>query len=181
MADKILVTYASRSGSTAGVAEAIAHTLSEQGIPVDVRPMTDVQDILSYRAVIAGSAIQVDKWLPGARQFIEQHQAELASKPVATFSLCMALARSRDEKTRATVSSWVQPIHSMVTPVSEGYFAGVLNVSKIPSFPVRLFARFGILIGFWQEGDYRDWEAIRQWTNTLPEKLQLESSIQEYA
>ena len=83
----------------------------------------------------------------------------------------MALARSTDEKTIATVSSWVQPIRAMVTPVTEGLFAGVLNVSKIPSFPVRLFARFGILIGFWKEGDFRDWDAIRQWTNSLPEKL----------
>ena len=83
MSDKILVTYASRSGSTAGVAEAIASTLSEQGIPVDVYPMNEVQDISAYGAVIAGSAIQVDKWLPEARQFVEQYQAKYLLRPLA--------------------------------------------------------------------------------------------------
>ena len=39
MPDKILVTYASRHASTAGVAEAIGKTLSEKGANVDVLPM----------------------------------------------------------------------------------------------------------------------------------------------
>ena len=39
MDNKILVTYASRFGSTAGVAEAIAKTLAENGAQVDVFPL----------------------------------------------------------------------------------------------------------------------------------------------
>ena len=39
MSNKILVTYASRTGSTVGVAEAIGKTLAESGLQVDVRPM----------------------------------------------------------------------------------------------------------------------------------------------
>ena len=36
MSQKILVTYATRTGSTTGVAEAIANTLRENSIEVDV-------------------------------------------------------------------------------------------------------------------------------------------------
>ena len=58
MPDRILVTYASRAGSTRGVAEAIGKTLAESGAQVDVRRMQDVNDLAPYRAVVAGSAIQ---------------------------------------------------------------------------------------------------------------------------
>jgi menaquinone-dependent protoporphyrinogen oxidase len=58
MNDKILVTYASRAGSTAGVAEAIGKTLVENGAQVDVLPMKNVKDLTPYRVVVAGSAIR---------------------------------------------------------------------------------------------------------------------------
>jgi hypothetical protein len=58
MPNKILVAYASRTGSTAGVAEAIGQILAESGAPVEVGHMQDVKDLAPYRAVVAGSAIQ---------------------------------------------------------------------------------------------------------------------------
>jgi menaquinone-dependent protoporphyrinogen IX oxidase len=42
MSDKIFVAYASRAGSTAGVAEAIGTALAESGAQVDVRLMKGV-------------------------------------------------------------------------------------------------------------------------------------------
>jgi menaquinone-dependent protoporphyrinogen oxidase len=71
MSNQILVAYASRAGSTAGVAEAIGQTLAESGAQVEVRPMQDVEDLAPYRAVVAGSAIQGGKWLPEAMQFMQ--------------------------------------------------------------------------------------------------------------
>jgi menaquinone-dependent protoporphyrinogen oxidase len=57
MSQKILVTFASRTGWTAGVAEAIGKTLKENGAHVDVLPMSQVKDLTPYEAVVAGSAI----------------------------------------------------------------------------------------------------------------------------
>ena len=71
MSNTILVTYASRAGSTAGVAQAVAHTLTERGIAVKVRPMQDVQDLTRYSAVVAGSAVRMSRWLPEAMAFVE--------------------------------------------------------------------------------------------------------------
>src|SRR5512139_4097072 len=97
MPDKILVTYASRAGSTAGVAEAIGQTLTESGAQVDVRPMQDVTDLAPYRAVVAGSAVQDRQWLPEAMQFVRTHRAELNQKPFAAFMVCMTMA-TKNEK-----------------------------------------------------------------------------------
>src|SRR5690349_16479148 len=101
MSNKILITYASRAGSTAGVAEAIGKTFAEQGIEVDVCPMQEVQDLSPYRAVVVGSAIRGCKWLPEAMQFVQSHQTELAQKPFAVFQVCITLAMPHAEKYRA--------------------------------------------------------------------------------
>ena len=55
MTCKILVTYASRCGTTAGVDEAIGKTLAEGGAQVDVLPMKEVSDLSTYHSVVAGS------------------------------------------------------------------------------------------------------------------------------
>ena len=77
MENKVLVTYASVADSTAGVAEAIGKSLAEGGAQVDVLPMKNVKDLTPYRAVVAGSAIHGQKWLPEAMQFMRDHQSEL--------------------------------------------------------------------------------------------------------
>jgi menaquinone-dependent protoporphyrinogen IX oxidase len=54
-----------------------------------------------------------------------------------------------------------------VKPVSEGLFAGALNVKQISSFSERLKFRLSIILGAWKEGDHRDWEAINDWAKSL--------------
>jgi menaquinone-dependent protoporphyrinogen oxidase len=167
MPDRILVTYASRAGSTRGVAEAIGKTLAEGGEQVDVLRMQDVKDLAPYRAVVAGSAIQDRRWLPEAMQFMQTHRATLIQKPFAAFLVCMTLAMPNADKYRAHVAGFLQPVRALVKPVSEGIFAGALDISKIPSFSDRLKFRVSVLFGVWAEGDHRDWNAIRAWAENI--------------
>jgi menaquinone-dependent protoporphyrinogen oxidase len=167
MNNKILVTYASRFGATAGVAEAIGKTLAESGAQVDVLPMREVKDLSQYRAVVAGSAINAAAWLPEAQQFVQTHRTELAQKPFAAFLVCMTLTMRNADQYRSHVATWLDPVRALVKPVSEGLFTGVLQISKIPSFSDRLKFRLSVLFGVWKEGDHRDWNAIRAWAESI--------------
>jgi menaquinone-dependent protoporphyrinogen oxidase len=167
MPDKILVTYASRTGATEGVARAIGETMAGQGLQVEVLSMKDVTDPTPYRAVVAGSAVQGQKWLPEAIEFLQAHQAVLSGKPCAVFSVCMTLAMKNGEKYRRAVSEWLKPVRKIVKPVSEGLFAGVLDISKIPSAGNRLKFRLSVLFGVWKQGDHRNWDAIHSWAREL--------------
>ncbi|MGA2505061.1 MAG: flavodoxin domain-containing protein [Anaerolineales bacterium] len=171
MSDKILVTYASRTGSTVGVAEAVGRTLAESGAQVDVLPMQDVHDLSPYRAVVAGSAIQNKQWLPEAMQFLQTNQAALSRKPFAAFLVCMTLAMKNADRYREFVSDFLAPVRNLVNPVSEGLFPGVLDIKKVPSAADRFKFRLSVLFGAWTEGDHRDWEAVRTWAEELPSLL----------
>lgn len=165
MPDKILVAYASRTGFTVGVAEAIGKTLADSGLQVDVRPMAEVTDIAPYQAVIAGSAIQNKQWLPEAVQFVQNYRLDLAKKPFAAYLVCMTLAMPNNPY-QAQVAEWIQPVRALVKPVSVGLFAGGLDIGKIPSFSDRLKFKVSVRMGVWSEGDHRDWSAIRAWTES---------------
>lgn len=171
----ILVAYASESGSTAGVAEAIGQALRESAVAVEVRRMRDVRDIAPYRAVVAGSAIQGGEWLPEAMRFMRTYQAELAARPFAAFLVCMTLAMPGGEKYRQGVSQWLDPVRRLVRPASEGLFVGALDIGKIPSAGQRLKFRLSVTLGVWREGDHRDWDAIRAWAVALKPKLVTEA------
>jgi len=173
MTHKILVAYASRAGSTAGVAEAIGKSLSGDGVSVDVCPVTEVSHLTGYHAVVVGSAIQGGQWLPEALQFIQINRAELSRKPFAAYLVCMTLAIRGGEKYRHHVAAWMEPVRLLVKPVSEGLFSGALDIRKIPSLGDRLKFRMSVALGVWKAGDHRDWNAIRQWAErTRPRLLQ---------
>ncbi len=167
MSGKILVTYASRLGSTAGVAEAIGKTLLDSDVEVEVRRMQDVIDLTPYSAVVAGSAIRGKQWLPEALEFVRKYQAALRQKPFAAFLVCLTLAMKDSEKYRPYVATFLDPVSALVRPVSTGLFAGVLDIGKIPSFGARVKFRMSVLFGVWKEGDHRDWDAIHSWTAQL--------------
>jgi len=172
MPDKILVTYATRSGSTAGVAEAIGKTLAEGGAAVDVRLVGEVSNLSSYRAVVVGSAIQGSKWLPEAVQFVRAHRNELARKRFAAFLVCITLSMKGSDQYYSNVDTWLDPVRAFVRPVSTAAFAGALEFGKMPkTFSAQIGMRLPVLFGIWKAGDHRDWGKIRAWAEELRPRL----------
>ena len=173
MNKKILVTYASRAGSTAEIAEAISKTLARNDAHIELLPMQDVRDLSPYHTVIVGSAIRGSRWLPEAIKFIQNHRSELARKRVATFTVCITLAMTNGERYRHAVRDWIAPVRAQLQPVSEGLFAGRLDFSRLPLTFDTLKMRLAVALGIFPKDDRRDWQAIRAWAeDTRPLLLQ---------
>ena len=82
----------------------------------------------------------------------------------------MTLSMNKPEY-RQFVANWLEPVRALVPPLSEGLFAGGLDIRKVPSLGDRLKFRISVMTGVWKEGDHRDWEAIRQWADALGTQL----------
>ena len=67
---KVLVTYATRLGATAGIAEKIGEVLTQVGLQADVLPVKEVRDLAPYQAVVLGSAVYSFKWRKEAVRFL---------------------------------------------------------------------------------------------------------------
>ncbi len=169
---KILVAYASRGGSTGGVAEAIGKALAEAGMQVDIRRMTEVNDLTPYSAVVAGSAVRSGKWLPGAMEFLQTHRDALRRKPFAAFLVCITLAMPKAAEYHQFVSGFMKDVRALVRPASEGTFAGALDYSKVPLVPEGIQLRILSTASQTPPGDYRDWNAIHAWAGRLLRVLQ---------
>lgn len=83
---RVLVAYSSRSGSTAGTAEAIASVLRGAGYLVDCRSKDEVDDVSPYRAVILGSGVFVPSRASDGGGFLERHAAMLRARDVWLYS-----------------------------------------------------------------------------------------------
>ncbi|MCB0113105.1 MAG: pentapeptide repeat-containing protein [Caldilineaceae bacterium] len=163
MATRILVAYASASGSTAEVAEAIGGVLRQMDVTVDVQNVADVKYLRVYDAVVVGSSIHGGRWLAEAIQFIEQFKRDLAGLPVAYFTTCLTMAKD-DEESRRIVLSYMDPVLRLapdIKPVGLGLFAGSLTDQQSLTMKRDVFPK----------GDYRNWDRIRKWAAEISLRL----------
>ncbi len=166
MNEKILVTYASQGGSTAGVAQAIGKTLASNGADVVILPVTDVDDLSPYQAIVIGSAVHSGKWMPEALAFVERNQNTLRRMPTAVFQVCMMLAASNAQY-KSMVPGWLAPLHTQIRPVAEGSFAGALWPDRYVKLSEKLGLRIFLAAIKLKAGDYRDWDAIHGWAEQI--------------
>ncbi len=151
---RVLVAYATKHGSTIGIAQAIGEELKTSGFQVDVLPVTEVRDLNSYGAVILGSAIYAGKWLGGALRFGRRHEGELQRCPVWLFG-----SGPRD---RSAEEREIPPVRG----------AAMLAAA----IRARGHATFG---GNWpydakhgRYGDFRNFDRIREWARGIGTELQ---------
>jgi len=152
---KILVAYASKYGSTGGVA----------GATVDVRLMKNVRNLDAYQGVVLGAPVYMGKWLPEATDFVKQNAEALGRVPLACFVVCMLLHEPTPDN-MAKALAYLDPVLKAappLKPVGVGAFAGALDYGKLS------WATKKIMQSKAQpEGDFRDWKAIHAWAEASP-------------
>jgi menaquinone-dependent protoporphyrinogen oxidase len=159
--NKILVTYATRAGSTFEVAARVAAVLRATGAIVDVKPVPAVHEVKGYDAVVVGSAIRMGHWLPEAVEFVKVNRETLSCIPTAYF-VVSGLLRNDTPEMRRRVLAYLDPVRALRQPTSIGLFAGKLDYSKMDGFDRSIAEAVSSA-----EGDWRNWEAIRGWANDL--------------
>jgi menaquinone-dependent protoporphyrinogen oxidase len=164
MKKRVLISYASRCGSTGGVAEAMGQVLCGMGASADIRLVGNVNDLSPYHAVIVGSAIRRGKWLPEAMGFVKDNQDILGRLPIAYFVVCLTMKDNTAEN-RSTVMTYLDPLRKeapKIQPVAVGLFPGAVDFSKLSFVDKTILKAKGV-----SEGDYRDWSAVKAWASAV--------------
>ena len=162
---KVLVAYASKRGSTAEIAEAIAAVLREAGHEADCAEAGAVAGLDGYDAVVLGSAVYMRRWRGDARHFLRTHRHALETMPWWVFSSGPTGDPSRDNP------AWTEPAHTMHKVERLGAREHVVFGGSMPTEP------HGRMEQAMAEGtppewrDRRDWDAIRAWARGIAGRL----------
>jgi menaquinone-dependent protoporphyrinogen oxidase len=165
---KVLVAYASKYGSTRGIAERIAEHLQAAGQQADVRPVQDIHDLGGYDAVVVGSAVFAGHWMAEATEFVRRNRAVLADRPVWLFSSgpIGTMAAKHEPVAPKELPALVRAIN----PRGHRVFFGAWDRANVGR------ARLGFaerMVAKWlPEGDFRDWAAIEAWAQSIAGALQ---------
>lgn len=163
---RALVTYATKKGSTAGIAEAIGEELKRMGLEADVRPVEEVRDVRPYDAVILGSAIYFGKWRKEALRFGSRHADVLLGKPVWMFD-SGPTDRSADEGKNVPVKAAVELAHQ-IRARGHVTFGGKFMPEDAGPFTRKLIES-GDAGSY---GDFRNFDRIREWARAIGAELQ---------
>jgi menaquinone-dependent protoporphyrinogen oxidase len=167
MSGSVLVAYATRYGSTQEVAQAVAETLREQGLTVEMTPAREAQDLNGYNAIVLGAPLYMFHWHKDALHFLKRHQTALSTRPVAIFALgplhdeAQEFEGAREQLDKELANDpWL-------TPIAIAIFGGKLDPARF-TFPHNLIP----VMRNMPPSDVRNWETIRAWATDLAPKLQ---------
>jgi menaquinone-dependent protoporphyrinogen oxidase len=165
MTARILVAYASRKGSTAGIAQAIGKELTIEGYTVDVSEMKSVTSLAGYNAVVIGAPVYTGKVTGDVVAFVSTNKDELSRVPVAGFVTGIAPVYPKTGDVKGFTDQLVTAL-SPVRPVAVTMFAGTLDAGKMNLVERSLTTLMKV-----PTGDFRDWDAIAAWAKTLAGKM----------
>lgn len=172
MSASILVAYATRYGSTEGVAQVVAETLRQRGLEVDIQPMRKVRSLEGYRVILLGAPIYMGRWHKDAHHFLSEHRKALAERLVTIFAL--GPLHDDDEEWQGSRAQLDKELaeFAWLTPVALEVFGGRFDPEKL-HFSDRVIASLPAspLHGM-PASDVRDWPAIRAWAGDLAAKLE---------
>ncbi len=185
---KILVTYATQSGSTAEIAQTIGNTL-EASAHVDVREHSRVGATLTgYSAVVVGGPILRNECHIDTLMFVHKHRDRLSEIPVAFFFPCLIITRTEElkpvfpilidpalQKTKSkekthSLRSYLKPIAEEaphVRPVAIAFLKGRMHIAKLDFGDQILIRLITLLSPDINEGDFINHDLIRQWASDI--------------
>lgn len=167
MRNAVLVTYATRYGSTQEVAEEIASTLRASGLTVDIQAMNAVKTLDDCASVVLGAPLYIGRWHKEAHQFLKQYQQPLTLRPIAIFALGPVSTDPAEMQSARDQLADDLATYPWLNPITTEMFVGKYDPNKL-TFP---FSLLNLLpaspLKKMPAGDFRDWDAIRAWAHTI--------------
>jgi menaquinone-dependent protoporphyrinogen oxidase len=167
MLASMLVTYATRYGSTQEVAEAVAKTLRERGLAVDIQPVQDVRTLDQYREVVLGAPLYMFHWHKDALHFLVRHQNALTQRPMAIFALGPFHADEKEFQGAREQLDKELAKFPWLMPQAITIFGGKFDPDRL-TFPHNMIPALKKM----PASDARDWTAIRDWASNLAAQFQ---------
>ncbi|MHC1604587.1 MAG: flavodoxin domain-containing protein [Candidatus Methanofastidiosia archaeon] len=172
---KGLIAYGTRYGSTTDIANKMGDILAEAGINTRIVNLSKEQviGISSYDLVIVGSAIRFGNWTKETLRFLERFESELSRKKVALFVSCGdARDPKKHEEAKKNYLKKVAEKYPSIRPCKLGLFGRVIDLKKY-GFGIRQMMK-ALTKDLKMQGidtskpyDFRNWEAIQNWTKEL--------------
>jgi menaquinone-dependent protoporphyrinogen oxidase len=174
----VLVAYATRHGSTAGIAERIAERLRAAGLDAEAHPVAEVRDAARYDAFVVGAAAYMFHWLGDATKFVERNREALAAKPTWLFSSgpigTVLVDKQGRDVFETTIPKEFPRLRELVRPRGEKIFFGALDPD---AKPIGMAERFMHLMPASRDalpkGDFREWPVIDAWADEIAASLRV--------
>jgi menaquinone-dependent protoporphyrinogen oxidase len=171
---KVLVGYESKYGATEGIAERIGERLRARGLEADVVRCSDISDATGYDAYVVGSATYEFNWRKGARKFVSRHADALSTHPTWLFSSGPVGTETVD-KDGNDVLKGAEPkqfakFADLVHPRGTQVFRGAYHHDKVRGTD-RIVAWMPGIRDILPEGDFREWDAIDGWADSIADSL----------
>ncbi len=158
---KVLVTVASKHGSTEEIGHAIAERLRGRGLEVEEgRP--NGLGLEGVDAVVVGSAVYAGRWLSTARSFVRAHLTELRQLPVWVFSSGPVGDPPKPAEEPAEGIELAELVHAR----GHRTIVGRLDPATL-GLAERAVVR---LIGA-SSDDRRDWDAVNRFADEIADEL----------
>jgi menaquinone-dependent protoporphyrinogen oxidase len=172
----VLVAYATRHGSTRGIAERISDRLGSAGIGAEACPASAVKAVASYDAYVLGSAAYASHWLGPASEFVRRNRTLLAGRPVWLFSsgplgTDTVDAKGRNVLTRSEPKEF-EEFRAAISPRGTRVFFGAWDPTAKAVDWMDHLIRLSPAWNAVPAGDFRDWAAIDDWADSISADLQ---------
>jgi menaquinone-dependent protoporphyrinogen oxidase len=161
----ILIAYASRKGTTAGIAQAIGKELQAAGHIADVVEVGSVSTLEGYNAVVIGGPMYMGRMVGDVGKFVKRYSEVLAKIPVAVFIVGIAPV-SNDPVGMGYMEKALHNAFIPLQPVAEMMFAGRVDPGNLSWLHRWMIKNVKSPVG-----DFRDWTAIASWARELPGKM----------
>ena len=161
----VLVAYASKHGSTAEIAEAVAEVLRAAGVGADCLDASAVATLEPYDGVVLGSAVYMKRWRREARRFLSRHASELKERPFWVFSSGPVGDPANDDP------AWTEPAATIAAAQRLGARDHAVFGGSMPAEPRGMMRRSMAKNTPPEYRDRRDWDEIRAWATAIAAEL----------